>query len=100
MPHLSPSPAFDSHRRSWNHICENYFHKRIPSMPIVNIQLIEGRSDAQKEALIEKVTEACVASIDCTPESVRILLSDVSTQHFGVAGESVAKRRAAKETAS
>ncbi|RTR06107.1 tautomerase family protein [Halomonas nitroreducens] len=27
-------------------------------MPIVNIQLLEGRSDAQKEALIEKVTAA------------------------------------------
>lgn len=65
-------------------------------MPIVNIQLIEGRSDDQKEALIQKVTNACVESIDCTPESVRILLSDVSTQHFGVAGESVARKRAAK----
>lgn len=69
-------------------------------MPIVNIQLIEGRSAEQKEALIEKVTAACVESIDCTPESVRILLSDVATQDFGVAGESVAKRRAAKDSAS
>ena len=65
-------------------------------MPIVNIQLIAGRSDAQKETLIKKVTEACVEAIDCTPESVRILLSDVDTQDFGVAGESVAKRRANK----
>lgn len=65
-------------------------------MPIVNIQLIAGRSDEQKETLIQKVTEACVEAIDCTPESVRILLSDVATQDFGVAGESVAKRRAKK----
>lgn len=65
-------------------------------MPIVNIQLIEGRSNEQKEALIQKVTDACVESIDCSPESVRILLSDVSTQHFGVAGVSVAKKRANK----
>ena len=69
-------------------------------MPIVNIQLIEGRSAAQKEALIEKVTAACVEAIDCTPESVRILPSDVATQDFGVAGESVAKRRAAPQTSS
>ncbi|SEM75614.1 4-oxalocrotonate isomerase [Halomonas caseinilytica] len=69
-------------------------------MPIVNIQLIEGRSAEQKEALIEKVTAACVDAVDCTPESVRILLSDVTTQDFGVAGESVAKRRAAKESTS
>ncbi|MBB3143016.1 4-oxalocrotonate tautomerase family protein [Halomonas sp. THAF12] len=69
-------------------------------MPIVNIQLIEGRSAEQKEALIEKVTAACVDSIDCTPESVRVVLSDVAIQDFGLCGESVAKRRAAKETAS
>ncbi|MDR5868419.1 2-hydroxymuconate tautomerase [Halomonas koreensis] len=69
-------------------------------MPIVNIQLIEGRTAEQKEALIERVTAACVESIDCTPESVRILLSDVATQDFGVAGESVTKRRAAKDAAS
>ena len=66
-------------------------------MPIVNIQLIEGRSDEQKEKLIQKVTDACVESIDCTPESVRILLSDVATQHFGVAGESVASKRRANK---
>lgn len=63
-------------------------------MPIVNIQLIAGRTAEQKEALIKSVTDACVESINCTPESVRILLSDVDIQDFGVAGESVAKRRA------
>ncbi|MDT8880347.1 2-hydroxymuconate tautomerase family protein [Halomonas saccharevitans] len=65
-------------------------------MPIINVQLIEGRSAEQKEALIEKVTAACVDAIDCTPESVRILLSDVATQDFGVAGESVKRRRQAQ----
>ncbi|WNK19223.1 2-hydroxymuconate tautomerase family protein [Halomonas piscis] len=65
-------------------------------MPIVNIQLIEGRTAEQKEALIQNVTDACVDAIDCTPESVRILLSDVEVQDFGVAGESVARRRAGK----
>ncbi|MBB3231526.1 2-hydroxymuconate tautomerase [Halomonas stenophila] len=62
-------------------------------MPIVNIQLIEGRSDAQKEALIEKVTAACVETVDCTPESVRVVLADIAPQDFGVAGASVKKRR-------
>ncbi|UYG08821.1 2-hydroxymuconate tautomerase [Halomonas sp. M4R1S46] len=62
-------------------------------MPIVNIQLIEGRSDAQKEALIEKVTAACVEAVDCTPESVRVVLADIAPQDFGVAGTSVRKRR-------
>ncbi|MCK2182579.1 tautomerase family protein [Halomonas getboli] len=69
-------------------------------MPNVNIQLIEGRSAEQKEALIEKITAACVDAIDCTPESVRVVLSDIEPQDFGLSGESVAKRRAVKEAAS
>ncbi|WP_258027405.1 tautomerase family protein [Halomonas caseinilytica] len=88
--------VFSSDGSIWKH----FPHTRGDSMPIVNIQLIEGRSAEQKEALIEKVTAACVDAVDCTPESVRILLSDVTTQDFGVAGESVAKRRAAKESTS
>ncbi len=62
-------------------------------MPIVQIQLIEGRSGEQKEQLIQEVTEACVSALDCKPETVRILLSDVATQDFGVAGVSVKKKR-------
>lgn len=62
-------------------------------MPIVQIQLIEGRNGDQKEKLIKEVTDACVSALDCKPETVRILLSDVATQDFGVAGISVKKKR-------
>uniref|UniRef100_UPI00301BA4D8 tautomerase family protein n=2 Tax=Bacteria TaxID=2 RepID=UPI00301BA4D8 len=60
----------------------------------VTIRLIEGRSAAQKEALIEKVTAACVEAVDCSPESVRIMLDDMAPQDFGIAGQSLARRRA------
>ena len=63
-------------------------------MPILNIGLIEGRSDEQKEDLIKKVTDACVSALDVKPETVRIVLSDIATQDFGVAGESVRAKRA------
>ncbi len=69
-------------------------------MPNIDIQLIEGRSAEQKEALIEKVTAACVESLGCTPESVRVMLADIAPQNFGIAGESVAKRRANQEANS
>ncbi|MFG6137602.1 tautomerase family protein [Halomonas sp. B23F22_10] len=66
-------------------------------MPNINIQLIEGRSVEQKEALIEKITAACVEAIDCTPESVRVVLDDIAPQDFGIAGQSVARRRAEQD---
>ncbi|NHI00984.1 2-hydroxymuconate tautomerase [Oceanimonas sp. MB9] len=62
-------------------------------MPILNIALIEGRSNEQKEALISEVTDACVRALDVKPETVRILLQDIATQDFGVAGESVRSKR-------
>lgn len=63
-------------------------------MPIVQIDLIEGRSGEQRETLIKEVTDACVKALDCKPETVRIMLRDVAVQDFGVAGESVKTRRA------
>lgn len=62
-------------------------------MPIINIALIAGRSNEQKEALISEVTEACVRSLNVGPETVRILLQDIAPQDFGVAGESVKAKR-------
>jgi 4-oxalocrotonate tautomerase len=62
-------------------------------MPILNIALIEGRSNEQKETLIREVTDACVRALDVKPETVRILLQDIATQDFGVAGESVKAKR-------
>ncbi|MCT7654261.1 2-hydroxymuconate tautomerase family protein [Oceanimonas sp. NS1] len=62
-------------------------------MPILNIALIEGRNNEQKEALISEVTDACVRALDVKPETVRILLQDIAIQDFGVAGESVRSKR-------
>lgn len=62
-------------------------------MPILNIALVAGRSNEQKEALIKEVTAACVKALGVGPETVRILLQDIATQDFGVAGESVKAKR-------
>ena len=62
-------------------------------MPILNIALVAGRSNEQKEALIQEVTDACVKALGEGPETVRILIQDIETQDFGVAGESVRAKR-------
>ncbi len=58
-------------------------------MPILDIGLIAGRSNEQKEDLIKKVTEAYVSALNVKPETVRIVINDIDAQNFGVAGESV-----------
>jgi len=55
-------------------------------MPIIEITLVEGRSDEKKEALIKAVTDATEQSIGAPPESIRVLLREVPAQNFAVAG--------------
>jgi len=60
-------------------------------MPIAQINIVEGRTDAQKERLIQEVTDAISRSLDAPVESVRIILNEMPRQHFGIAGQSVKK---------
>ncbi|MFT6897677.1 MAG: 4-oxalocrotonate tautomerase, partial [Paraglaciecola sp.] len=52
-------------------------------MPIAQINIMEGRTDEQKEALISEVTDAIVRAIDAPKQSVRIIINEMPKQHFG-----------------
>jgi len=60
-------------------------------MPIAQINIMEGRTDEQKEMLIREVTDAMVRSLGAPVESVRIILNEMPKQHFGIAGQSAKK---------
>ncbi len=60
-------------------------------MPIAQINIIEGRSNEQKEMLIREVTDAISRSLDAPVESVRIILNEMPKQHFGIGGQPVTK---------
>lgn len=57
-------------------------------MPIIQVHMMEGRTDEQKEAVIREVTEAMVRAVGAPKESVRVLINEMPKQHFGIAGES------------
>ncbi|SAK56052.1 4-oxalocrotonate tautomerase [Caballeronia hypogeia] len=56
-------------------------------MPIVQITMIEGRSDEQKEAMFHEVTEAIHRTTSTPRESVRIMIYEVPPRHFAAAGK-------------
>lgn len=56
-------------------------------MPVIQIQMMEGRTEAQKEALMRNVTQTVVDTLGVNPQSVRILLQELRSGHFAVAGE-------------
>ena len=57
-------------------------------MPIANIQILEGREPQIKESLIRVVTAAIVDTLKVKPDSVRVILTEVPSQHWGIGGVS------------
>jgi len=55
-------------------------------MPIIQINLIEGRTTDQKRKLVASVTEAVTKSLDVGPDAVRIILQDMSKENYAVGG--------------
>ena len=53
-------------------------------MPLININMIEGRTDQQKEALIKAVAEAVMNSIGAPEESIRVMISEYEKRHWGI----------------
>ncbi|PSL12875.1 4-oxalocrotonate tautomerase [Marinobacterium halophilum] len=60
-------------------------------MPVAQIHIMEGRSDEQKEMLIEEVTSAIARSLDSPEANVRVIITEMPKQHFGIGGQSARK---------
>ncbi len=57
-------------------------------MPFAQLYILEGRTEAQKTALIEKVTQAIVDALDAPQQNVRVWIHDVPKENWGIAGVS------------
>lgn len=57
-------------------------------MPFAQIYLIEGRSEEQKRAVIEKVSQALSEAVGAPKENIRVLIHDVPKTNWGIAGQS------------
>jgi len=60
--------------------------KKEEGMPIIHVHLFEGRTLDQKRKLVASMTDAVVKSLDAKPDTVRILLHDMSKSDMSVAG--------------
>lgn len=63
------------------------------NMPLVQITIMEGRSDEKKERMIKEVSEAVSNSLDAPMENIRVLINEIPSSHWGIAGQSVAMGR-------
>jgi 4-oxalocrotonate tautomerase len=61
-------------------------------MPLAQVYLLEGRTEEQKAAVIEKVTNALCEAVGAPAEAVRVLIVDMPKTHWGIGGKSAKER--------
>ena len=63
-------------------------------MPFVNIKITkEGVTKAQKQLLVEGVTELLASVLNKNPATTHVIIDEVETDNWGIAGELVTERR-------
>jgi 4-oxalocrotonate tautomerase len=55
-------------------------------MPIVTINMLEGRDKHKKKELMANVTACITETLEVPAENVRIIIREVPLEHYGVAG--------------
>lgn len=62
-------------------------------MPLIQVNIIEGRPPELKEKLIFELTNTVCDVLEAPRESVRILINEMPASHWGIAGESAKRRK-------
>ena len=56
-------------------------------MPVIRVEMFKGRTSEQKADMVREVTDAFVRTAGGTQESVHIVITDVETSDWAVAGK-------------
>lgn len=53
-------------------------------MPLITVQIVKGRTDAQKQALMRGLAGAAITTLGVPEQSVRVILSEIEPEHWGI----------------
>ncbi len=59
---------------------------RNPAMPTMHIELFEGRTPEKKRELVRALTERTCEVLGCPPDSVDIILTEISKDRWATGG--------------
>jgi len=57
-------------------------------MPLIQVQIMEGRPPQKIDALIKNVTATVSETLDSPKENVRVIVTEVPKKHWGIGGTS------------
>ena len=60
-------------------------------MPIIHVNLIEGRPKEKVAEVIENITTTVSETLDAPVETVRVLVTEIPKTHWGKAGKPMSK---------
>jgi 4-oxalocrotonate tautomerase len=63
------------------------------NIPVVKIDMWEGRNAEQKERLIKSVTDSIAKTLEIPKEHITIIINDVPKTNWGLKGEQASKVR-------
>lgn len=55
-------------------------------MPVLTVQLWEGRTVEQKRNLVKALTDAMVEHAGARPDALHVILQEISRENWGLAG--------------
>ncbi|MCK5767022.1 MAG: 2-hydroxymuconate tautomerase family protein [Candidatus Atribacteria bacterium] len=55
-------------------------------MPILQVEILKGRTVEQKREMVRKVTDAVTETLNCPKEAVRIIIREMEFENFAKAG--------------
>ena len=62
-------------------------------MPIIQVNMFEGRTLDQKRALVANMTDAVVKSLNVKQDDVRIIIQEMARQDYAIAGVLAADKK-------
>ncbi|MFH5779511.1 2-hydroxymuconate tautomerase [Heyndrickxia oleronia] len=66
--------------------------KEIQKMPYITVKMLEGRTEDQKKALVEKVTEAVSETAGAPKENIVVFIEEMSKNHYAVGGKRLSEK--------
>lgn len=60
-------------------------------MPIIRVEILEGRPPEKKEQLIRELTATAMRVLDAPAQNVRVILYELPREHWGIGGVPVSQ---------
>ncbi len=63
------------------------------NVPLINIQVLEGRPQEKIDALMKNVTETVSETLEVPKKNVRVIVTEVPKTHWSIGGVSASEIR-------